>query len=204
MPHHFAQVGIDDGARSRSSDSMLIAALTSLSGRWVVASATRMPVGRQHHDGHAAHAVRAARYSVWPVNGTPASLMTPLCTGAVTMRGELAAAARRRWRDRAARARSVRCADRAGRRCWDAITARCSTLSVPGSCGPAVCPMGAGGISVIRAQHDVACRAAARARRAGRDRRGRRARTAAAGAAIGETQLRPDAGRLTRSQRDAR
>ena len=29
--------------------------------------------------------VRSARYSVWPVNGTPASLMTLLCTGAVTI-----------------------------------------------------------------------------------------------------------------------
>ena len=29
--------------------------------------------------------VRAARYSVWPVNGTPASLITLFCTGAVTM-----------------------------------------------------------------------------------------------------------------------
>ena len=29
--------------------------------------------------------VRSARYSVWPVNGTPASLMTLFCTGAVTM-----------------------------------------------------------------------------------------------------------------------
>jgi hypothetical protein len=34
--------------------------------------------------------VSAARYSVWPVKGMPASLIAPLCTGAVTIAAKLA------------------------------------------------------------------------------------------------------------------
>ena len=41
--------------------------------------------GGEQHDRMRRRRVRAARYSVWPVNGTPASLMTLFCTGAVTM-----------------------------------------------------------------------------------------------------------------------
>ena len=74
-------------SRMRSTDSSrcgVTAAGTPASGRWVVASATRRPPPTSIITGSAAPQ-RAARYSVWPVKGTPASLMTPLCTGAVTI-----------------------------------------------------------------------------------------------------------------------
>ena len=67
-----------------SSSAGVIASLTARSGRCVVASATRRVSAASSMTGCAAP-VRAARYSVWPVNGTPASLMTLFCTGAVTM-----------------------------------------------------------------------------------------------------------------------
>ena len=67
-----------------SSSVAVIASLTARSGRCVVASATRRESAASSMTGCAAP-VRAARYSVWPVNGTPASLMTLFCTGAVTM-----------------------------------------------------------------------------------------------------------------------
>ena len=71
-------------AAPSASVSAVIAAGTSASGRCVVASATRRPPPASIITGRAAPQ-RAARYSVWPVNGMPASLMTPLCTGAVTI-----------------------------------------------------------------------------------------------------------------------
>ncbi len=76
MPHHF----------SRSwwrivtilhNESIVIAALTSFSGRWVVASATRIALDANIITGRGA-CVRAARYSVWPVKGTPESAITLL------------------------------------------------------------------------------------------------------------------------------
>ena len=67
-----------------SSRSGVSAALTSRSGRCVVASATRRPPPTSSITGSAAP-VRAARYSVWPVKGMPASLITHFCTGAVTI-----------------------------------------------------------------------------------------------------------------------
>ena len=57
---------------------------TCASGRWVVASATRMPPPVSIITTRGVW-VRSARYSVCPENATPASLITPLCTGAVTM-----------------------------------------------------------------------------------------------------------------------
>ena len=64
---------------------MLSASLTARSGRWVVASATRSSPRGQHHHRLAARACAAAMYSVWPLKGTPASLIRLFCTGAVTM-----------------------------------------------------------------------------------------------------------------------
>ena len=56
---------------------------TACSGRWVVASATFSPEVQSIMTGRAPPS-RSARNSVWPVNAVPASLMIPLCTGAVT------------------------------------------------------------------------------------------------------------------------
>ena len=67
-----------------ASPSRVIAAGTSASGRCVVASATRKPPPTSIITTRAVP-VRSARYSVCPVNATPASLMMPLCTGAVTI-----------------------------------------------------------------------------------------------------------------------
>ena len=66
------------------SSGRVIAAETSLSGRWVVARATRRPPPTSIITTSGV-AVASARYSVWPEKGTPASQMMPLCTGAVTM-----------------------------------------------------------------------------------------------------------------------
>ena len=68
----------------RSRPARVIAAATSFSARWVVASATRMPPPTSIITTWRAP-VRSARYSVCPVNAMPASLITPLCTGAVAM-----------------------------------------------------------------------------------------------------------------------
>ena len=71
-----------------SSPSRVRAALTSASGRCVVASATRSgPCGVSPASIITTRAVpvRSARYSVWPLNETPASLITLFCTGAVTI-----------------------------------------------------------------------------------------------------------------------
>ena len=57
--------------------------LTSRKGRCVVASATRNP-GVASIITTRGVPVAAARNSVWPLKGTPASLMIPLCTGPVT------------------------------------------------------------------------------------------------------------------------
>ena len=62
-------------------------------------------VGRQQHHRVRGAACAAARYSVWPVNGTPASLITLFCTGAVTMAANSPLRRSRRWRGRAGRAR---------------------------------------------------------------------------------------------------
>ena len=67
-----------------STPSLEMALGTSASARWVVASATRRPPPTSIITTCGVFA-RAARYSVWPVKGTPASLMTLFCTGAVTM-----------------------------------------------------------------------------------------------------------------------
>ncbi len=70
-----------------TSPSIESAAETSLSGRCVVASATRKgrsPVPASIITTRGV-AVRSARYSVWPVKGTPASLMVLFCSGAVTI-----------------------------------------------------------------------------------------------------------------------
>jgi hypothetical protein len=50
----------------------------------VVASATRSPAPASIITTRGVP-VCSARYSVWPLKGMPASLMTPLCTGAVTI-----------------------------------------------------------------------------------------------------------------------
>ena len=56
---------------------------TSRSGRWVVASATLSPGVQSIMTGRTPPSSSASS-SVWPVNVIPASLMMPLCTGAVT------------------------------------------------------------------------------------------------------------------------
>ena len=61
---------------------------TARSGRCVVTKATRSgprSVSPASIITTKGVSVFCARYSVWPVNGIPASLMTPLCTGAVAM-----------------------------------------------------------------------------------------------------------------------
>ena len=70
--------------KHRHEPSTVIAALTARSGRCVVASATRRSPATSSITGSGV-AVRSARYSVWPVNGMPASLMMLFCTGAVTI-----------------------------------------------------------------------------------------------------------------------
>ena len=57
---------------------------TSASAQCVVASATRRPPPTSIITTCGARAC-SARYSVWPVNAMPASLITLFCTGAVTM-----------------------------------------------------------------------------------------------------------------------
>ena len=66
-----------------SSDCGVMWSQTSRNGRCVVASATRRP-GVASIMTTRGVPVAAARNSVWPLNGTPASLMMPLCTGPVT------------------------------------------------------------------------------------------------------------------------
>ncbi len=63
----------------RPAARLLIAPLTARSGRCVVASATRSSPATSNITGSGTP-VRSARYSVWPVNGMPASLMTLFCT----------------------------------------------------------------------------------------------------------------------------
>ena len=82
---------LSERARSRArivadscSESAVMASLTALSGRWVVASATRSSPAVSSITTRALR-VRCARNSVWPLERTPASLITLLCTGAVTM-----------------------------------------------------------------------------------------------------------------------
>src|SRR5471032_2433510 len=79
---------------TRARPSRLSAAATSFSGKWVVASATRSGGGSGRPAGAGgwpasiittcAVPVWSAKYSVWPENGTPASLMVLFCSGAVT------------------------------------------------------------------------------------------------------------------------
>ena len=60
---------------------------TSFNGRCVVASATRSGASRAPPTSSITTrgvCVRSARYSVWPENGMPASIITLFCTGAVT------------------------------------------------------------------------------------------------------------------------
>src|SRR5438309_1934033 len=66
------------------SDSPVIARGTSASGRCVVARATRRPPPTSIITTCSAPAAWA-RYSVWPMNAMPASLITLFCTGAVTI-----------------------------------------------------------------------------------------------------------------------
>src|SRR5450830_2126380 len=75
----------------RPRPSCVSACETSLSGRCVVASATRNCATPVTAAGAPASIittcgvpVRSAKYSVWPENGTPASLMVLFCRGAVT------------------------------------------------------------------------------------------------------------------------
>ena len=70
-----------------SRPSIVNAADTSFSGRCVVASATRSGVAPVPASIITTRGVpvRSARYSVWPVNGTPASLIVLFCSGAVTI-----------------------------------------------------------------------------------------------------------------------
>ena len=67
-----------------ASIGRVIARGTSASGRWVVTRATRSPPPASIITTRS-QPVRAARYSVWPENAMPASQITPLCTGAVTI-----------------------------------------------------------------------------------------------------------------------
>ncbi len=74
-----------------------MAAGTSFSAKWVVASATRnggddWPLAPASIITTCGVPVCCARYSVWPENGTPASLMVLFCKGAVTI------AANQPWR----------------------------------------------------------------------------------------------------------
>ncbi len=67
-----------------SRPARVMARETSARGRCVVARATRnVPPTRSITT--RAVPVRAARYSVWPVNAIPASLIVLFCTGAVTI-----------------------------------------------------------------------------------------------------------------------
>ena len=74
-----------------SSTAGVMASGTSRSGKCVVASATRSMALSCAGCGPASIMttrgvwLRSARYSVWPVNGTPASLIVLFCTGAVTI-----------------------------------------------------------------------------------------------------------------------
>src|SRR3569832_229245 len=68
------------------SRSGVMASAMARKGRWVVASATRRPPPASIMTTRCVP-LRSARYSVWPVKAKPASLMMPLCTGAVTTAG---------------------------------------------------------------------------------------------------------------------
>jgi hypothetical protein len=65
------------------TDSRVIAAGTSASGRCVVTSATRKPPPTSIITTRGV-CVRSAKNSVWPMNGSPASASTLFCTGPVT------------------------------------------------------------------------------------------------------------------------
>jgi hypothetical protein len=116
--------GADASCRMRSvrvSDVCVMAAGTADSGRCVVASATRSSVRVAAPTRPAsiittrAVAVVSARYSVCPENGMPASLMTPLCTGAVTIAANSPDTQPSRARDRAAPAhRRIGCIEPPG------------------------------------------------------------------------------------------
>ena len=67
-----------------TSRAGVMASATSRNGRWVVASATRRPPPASIITTRGVP-LWSARYSVWPVKVKPASLITPLWTGAVTM-----------------------------------------------------------------------------------------------------------------------
>ncbi len=65
----------------------MIAAGTAASGRCVVTSATRSVASAAPPTSIITTRgvpVRSAKYSVWPVNGSPASRIALFCTGAVT------------------------------------------------------------------------------------------------------------------------
>ena len=79
------------------------AALTLRKGRWVVASATRRPPPTSIITGSCAPVCRA-RYSVWPVNGMPASLIERLLHRRRDDRVEARRRRSRRARHRACRA----------------------------------------------------------------------------------------------------
>ena len=73
-------------ATTRTTSISIVASMasgTARRGRWVVASATLSP-GVQSIMTARGPPSRSASSSVWPVNAIPASLMMPLCTGAVT------------------------------------------------------------------------------------------------------------------------
>ncbi|MNN41622.1 hypothetical protein D3C81_1557520 [compost metagenome] len=67
---------------TRARRSAVMASATSRSGRWVVTSATRRPRVASIITTCSVW-VSSARNSVCPEKGMPASLITPLCTGAV-------------------------------------------------------------------------------------------------------------------------
>ena len=67
------------------SESMVSAALTSLQRQVRGGERDAQLAGDEQHHGDARRRSARARYSVWPVKAMPASLITLLCTGAVTM-----------------------------------------------------------------------------------------------------------------------
>ena len=90
------QVVVDDAQRLDNAVDRERGRTRPCSGRCVVASATRSGARRRVPASIITTrgvCVRSARYSVWPVNGTPASLMVLFCSGAVTIASNVPASA---------------------------------------------------------------------------------------------------------------